>query len=76
MQQLFYSVSQLKSWFYLFDKISNEIENIIQKLKMKILKIKNKINFKDNLELKNISFNHGDKNILKILFKKKRNFFI
>ena len=33
MQQLFYSVSQLKSWFYLFDKISNEIEKYNSKIK-------------------------------------------
>ncbi len=66
MQQLFYSVSQLKSWFYLFDKISNEIEKYNSKIKNENFENKkNKINFKDNLELKNISFNHGDKNILK-----------
>ena len=66
MQQLFYSVSQLKSWYYLLEKIFNEIEKYnLKKVNLNISHEQNNINFQNKIELKNISFNYSDKFILR-----------
>ncbi len=66
MQQLFYSVSQLKSWYYLLEKIFNEIEKYnLKKVNLNISHEQNNVNFQNKIELKNISFNYSDKFILR-----------